>query len=195
MLGVDAIGLVFFHKSMRHVNIEQARVITDALPPFVTVVGLFVNSDSYTVNEILNNVPIDVLQFHGEEHQAFCSSFDRPYIKAVRVRQGSDIIQAAQTYKNAQGLLLDAWHPDEHGGTGLQFDWSMLKNAGITNNEPPFILAGGLCAANVCMALETARVYAVDVSSGVETDKGIKDSTKIQEFINEVNRFDITQSV
>ena len=127
-LGVDAIGLVFYEPSPRHVTLEQARAIVAALPPFVTVVGLFVNAQQADVNQLIDQLALDVLQFHGDEDQLFCSSFRLPYIKAVRVQQGSDIIQAAQTFSDAQGLLLDAWHPDVQGGTGLQFDWSIVAD-------------------------------------------------------------------
>ncbi len=189
-LGVDAIGLVFYEPSPRHVTLEQAQAIIAALPPFVTVVGLFVNAQQADVSQLIDQLTLDVLQFHGDENQLFCSSFRLPYIKAVRVQQGSDIIQAAQTFSDAQGLLLDAWHPDVQGGTGLQFDWSMLADDLTQEVALPLILAGGLDAENVYTAIETTQPYAIDVSSGVESAKGIKDSLRMTDFLKEVYRFD-----
>ncbi len=189
-LGVDAIGLVFYEPSPRHVTLEQARAIVAALPPFVTVVGLFVNAQQADVNQLIDQLALDVLQFHGDEDQLFCSSFRLPYIKAVRVQQGSDIIQAAQTFSDAQGLLLDAWHPDVQGGTGLQFDWSIVADVLTQELALPIILAGGLDADNIYTAIETTQPYAVDVSSGVESAKGIKDSLRMTDFLKEVYRFD-----
>ena len=189
-LGVDAIGLVFYEPSPRHVTLEQARAIVAALPPFVTVVGLFVNAQQADVNQLIDQLALDVLQFHGDEDQLFCSSFRLPYIKAVRVQQGSDIIQAAQTFSDAQGLLLDAWHPDVQGGTGLQFDWSIVADVLTQELVLPLILAGGLDAENIYTAIETTQPYAVDVSSGVESAKGIKDSLRMTDFLKEVYRFD-----
>ncbi|MEE9345770.1 MAG: phosphoribosylanthranilate isomerase [Methylococcales bacterium] len=189
-LGVDAIGLVFYEPSPRHVTIEQARAIVAVLPPFVTVVGLFVNAQQADVNQLINQLALDVLQFHGDEDQLFCSSFRLPYIKAVRVQQGSDIIQAAHAFSDAQGLLLDAWHPDVQGGTGLQFDWSIVADDLTQELALPLILAGGLDADNIYTAIETTQPYAVDVSSGVESAKGIKDSLRMTDFLKEVYRFD-----
>jgi phosphoribosylanthranilate isomerase len=189
-LGVDAIGLVFYQNSPRHVSLEQAQAIVAMLPPFVTIVGLFVNAQQDDVSQLIDQLALDVLQFHGDEDQLFCSSFRLPYIKAVRVQQGSDIIQAAQIFNDAQGLLLDAWHPDVQGGTGLQFDWSIIAGDLTQELALPLILAGGLDADNIYTAIETTQPYAVDVSSGVESAKGIKDSLKMTDFLKEVYRFD-----
>ncbi|MEE9425830.1 MAG: phosphoribosylanthranilate isomerase [Methylococcales bacterium] len=189
-LGVDAIGLVFYQNSPRHIRLEQAQAIVAALPPFVTVVGLFVNAQQADVSQLIDQLALDVLQFHGDEDQLFCSSFRLPYIKAVRVQQGSDIIQAAQTFSDAQGLLLDAWHPNVQGGTGLQFDWSILADDLTQELTLPLILAGGLDADNIYTAIETTQPYAVDVSSGVESAKGIKDLLRMTDFLKEVYRFD-----
>jgi phosphoribosylanthranilate isomerase len=193
-LGVDAIGLVFYEPSPRYVTLEQAKAIVAVLPPFVSVVGLFVNARQADVCQVIDQVSLDVLQFHGDEDQVFCSSFDLPYIKAVRVQHGSDIIQAAQSFTDAQGLLLDAWHADVQGGTGLQFDWSILEHGfdqGLSQNlQLPLILAGGLDSGNIYAAIESTLPYAVDVSSGVESSKGIKDSLRMTDFLKEVYRFD-----
>ncbi len=194
-LGVDAIGLVFYENSPRYVSKEQARAIINALPPFVTVVGLFVDSPRAFVESILGELTLDILQFHGSEERSFCSSFSLPYLKAVRVKQSSDIIQASRTYDNAQGLLLDAWHPDIHGGTGLQFDWSILANELAQTIELPLVLAGGLDSTNIYAAMTATLPYGVDVSSGVESGKGIKDSLKMADFLKEVYRFDSTNAV
>ncbi|MEE9413295.1 MAG: phosphoribosylanthranilate isomerase [Methylococcales bacterium] len=194
-LGVDAIGLVFYESSPRHVSLEQAQAIIAALPPFITVVGLFVNAQRTEIDQVIDQLALDVLQFHGDEDQVFCSSFKLPYIKAVRVQQGSDIIQAAQTFNDAQGLLLDAWHPDIQGGTGLQFDWSLLAQELTEGLTLPLILAGGLNSGNVYTAIETTQPYAVDVSSGVESDKGIKDSLRMENFLKEVDRFGSTRKL
>ncbi len=192
-LGVDAIRLVFYEPSPRHVTVEQARAIIGALPPFVTVVGLFVNALPTEVNQSIDQLALDVLQFHGDEDQVFCSSFSLPYIKAVRVQQGSDIIQAAHIFTDAQGLLLDAWHPDVQGGTGLQFDWSILDQGLGQDLALPLILAGGLNSDNIYDAIATTQPYSVDVSSGVESSKGIKDSLRMADFLKEVYRFDSTR--
>lgn len=194
-LGVDAIGLVFYEPSPRHVSLEQAKAIVEMLPPFVTVVGLFVNAQQSNVNQILDQLALDLLQFHGDEDQDFCSSFRLPYIKAVRVQQSSDIIQAAQQFSNAQGLLLDAWHPDVQGGTGLQFDWSILAHDLTQDMTLPLILAGGLNADNIYDAITATQPYAVDVSSGVESSKGVKDSLRMTDFLKEVYRFDSTREL
>lgn len=194
-LGVDAIGLVFYKNSSRYVSLQRAREIIAALPPFVTVVGLFVNAQRPWVDERINQLALDVLQFHGDEDPVFCASFKLPYLKAVRVRQSSDIIHASQQFQDAQGLLLDAWHPDAHGGTGTQFDWSLLANELTSNIALPSILAGGLDVGNVFHAIQTTRLYGVDVSSGIESAKGIKDFAKMTEFLKEVYRFDSTRSI
>ena len=184
--GADALGLVFYEKSPRHVSVRQAVQLAAAVPPFVTVVGLFVNPSEDEVREVLRQVPLDVLQFHGEEPPEFCAQFGRPYLKAIRVRSGVDLLQCAARYRGAQGLLLDAYIEGAHGGTGASFDWALIPR----NLPLPVVLSGGLHAGNVAEAIRQVRPYAVDVSSGVEAAKGIKDAAKIAAFINEVKLVD-----
>ncbi len=188
--GADAIGLVFHEKSPRYVPAQQAARLAKALPPFVTVVGLFVNVSADYVHAVLEKVPLDLLQFHGEESPDFCSCFDRPYIKAIRVRAGVDLVQCASRYASAQGLLLDAWVEGTHGGTGQSFDWALIPH----DLPLPVILSGGLNPGNVGEAIRAVRPYAVDVSSGVEAGKGIKDPAKIAAFIKEVKDIDLQLS-
>jgi len=183
--GADALGLVFFKKSPRHVSLQQAAQIVRAVPPFVTVVGLFVNPSVEYVREVLAQVSLDVLQFHGEESPEFCAQFSKPYLKAVRVKVGVDLIQYATRYAGAQGLLLDAYIEGTHGGTGESFDWALIPY----DLPLPVILSGGLHAGNVAAAIKQVRPYAVDVSSGVEAAKGIKDAAKVAAFIKEVKNF------
>lgn len=182
--GADAIGLVFYAKSPRAVSIQQARDIVAALPAFVTTVGLFVNASREELNGVLAGVALDLLQFHGDESPAECESYQRPYIKALRVKPGDDIAQLAAPYAKARGILLDTYVPGVPGGTGAAFDWSLVPS-GLPQ---PVILAGGLSAANVQAAIEQVRPYAVDVSGGVEAGKGIKDAAKIRAFMQAVGR-------
>lgn len=177
--GADAVGLVFFSGSKRFVTVEQAQAVVRALPPMVSSVGLFVNADADVVAAILRQVPLDILQFHGDEPPEFCRQFDRLYWKAVRVRSRADIEAAAEHYHDARALLLDAYAPDQYGGTGQAFDWTMLPET----VSMPWILAGGLTADNVRDAVRQSGAVAVDVSGGVEVAAGIKDSSKIQAFI------------
>ena len=188
--GADAIGLVFYPRSPRHVVIEQARQLADVLPPFVTVVGLFVDADAALVHEVLKSVPLDLLQFHGDESAQYCAQFGRPYLKAIRVSAGVDLLQCASDFHGAKGLLLDAHVEGIPGGTGISFDWALIPR----QLPVPVILSGGLDAENVASAIEQVRPYAVDVSSGVESGKGIKDAAKIAAFINEVKRTDVQLS-
>lgn len=185
--GADAIGLVFVAKSPRHVTPAQAAEIGSALPPFVTRVALFVNPDPAQVEAVLRQARPDVLQFHGEESPEFCRSFGAPYMKAARVRPGVDLLQFAALYTDAQGLLLDAWSEGAHGGTGERFDWALIP----PDLTRPVILAGGLHPGNVAEAVRAVRPWAVDVSSGVEAAKGIKDAAKIAAFIKEVRNADV----
>ncbi len=182
--GADAIGLVFYAKSPRAVSVQQARVIIAALPPFVTTVGLFVDASRCELGEILDAVPLDLLQFHGDETPAACDGFHRPYIKALRVKPGDDIAAQVALYKNASGVLLDTYVPGIPGGTGEAFDWSLVP----AQLSKPVILAGGLTAENVSQAITQVRPYAVDVSGGVESAKGIKDAAKINAFMQAVRR-------
>lgn len=180
--GADAIGLVFYAKSPRAVTAQQARAIIAQLPPFVTTVGLFVDVSRCELNEILELVPLDLLQFHGDESPADCDGFQRPYIKALRVKPGDDIAAQVERYQNASGVLLDTYVPGIPGGTGEAFDWSLVPQ-GLAK---PIILAGGLHAGNVAAAIAKVRPYAVDVSGGVEAQKGIKDAEKIRAFMQAV---------
>jgi phosphoribosylanthranilate isomerase len=177
--GADAIGLVFYAKSPRAVGIEQARTIIAALPPFVTTVGLFVDIECDELQRILASVPLDLLQFHGDESPEQCESINRPYIKALRVKAGDDIAAQVNRYPGAKGILLDTYVEGVPGGTGEAFDWSLVPE-GLSK---PVILAGGLHADNVASAVARVRPYAVDVSGGVEANKGIKDAEKIAAFI------------
>jgi phosphoribosylanthranilate isomerase len=188
--GAHALGFVFYEKSPRHLVLDQAVVLLKSVPPFVTVVGLFVNPAADYVREVLANISLDVLQFHGEETPEFCAQFGKPYLKAVRVKAGVDLLQYASRYHSAQGLLLDAYVEGSHGGTGESFDWGLIPS----ELPLPVILSGGLQAGNVAEAIKQVRPYAVDVSSGVEAAKGIKDAAKIAAFISEVKRFDIQLS-
>ena len=180
--GADALGLVFYEPSPRYVTSSNAREIVDALPPFVTTVGLFVNAEADWVKQILNHVPLDLLQFHGDEPEQYCVQFNRPYIKAIRVKEAEDIMQACIAYPSAQGLLLDTFVEGIPGGTGLAFDWSLVP----AKLSMPIILAGGLTPENVAQAIAIVQPYAVDVSGGVEASKGIKDHAKVQRFLQAV---------
>jgi phosphoribosylanthranilate isomerase len=183
--GADAFGLVFYEKSPRHVALPQAIKLMQAAKPFVTAVGLFVNPPAEYVREVLAQVSLDVLQFHGEESPEFCAQFGKPYLKAVRVKVGVDLVQCAIRYSGAQALLLDAYIEGTHGGTGESFDWALIPR----NLTLPVILSGGLHAGNVAEAIKQVRPYAVDVSSGVEVEKGIKDASKIAAFIKGVKDY------
>lgn len=180
--GADAIGFVFYSPSPRSVTVEQAANILRRLPPFVTSVGLFVNADPAWIRAVLDQVPLDLLQFHGDETPDYCAQFGRPWLKAVRVRSREDIEAAFSTYCNAKGLLVDAFDPMLYGGTGTAFDWSLIPR----QRPLPLVLAGGLDSVNVADAVRQVRPWAVDVSGGVEREKGIKDAAKIRAFINEV---------
>lgn len=177
--GADAIGLVFYAKSPRAVSLSQARAIVAALPPFVSTVGLFVDASRCELGEILEAVPLDILQFHGDETPEACSGWRRPYLKALRVKSGDDVAGQISMYPQASGFLLDTYVEGVPGGTGQAFDWSLVPK----DVARPLILAGGLTVANVADAIAQVRPYAVDVSGGVEASKGIKDAQKIRDFI------------
>lgn len=180
--GADAIGLVFYPPSPRYVSVAQAAAIACVLPPFVTTVGLFVNPAAAEVEAVLRDLRLDVLQFHGDEPEDFCASFGVPYLKAVRVKAGVDLVQYALRYRDAQGLLLDAYVEGTPGGTGQAFDWGLIP----TELPLPVILSGGLEPGNVAEAIKRVRPWAVDVSSGVEAAKGLKDAAKIAAFMEGV---------
>ncbi len=184
--GADALGLVFYEASPRNVTIPQAVHLAHAVPPFVNIVGLFVNPTVAEVQTVLRHVPLDTLQFHGEETPEFCAQFNKPYLKAIRVKAGVDLLQCASDFSSAQGLLLDAHVEGIQGGTGATFDWTLIPK----HMPIPVILSGGLDTQNVAAAIKQVQPYAVDVSSGVEISKGIKDAAKIAAFINEVKRAD-----
>jgi phosphoribosylanthranilate isomerase len=184
-LGADAIGLVFYAPSPRAVTVQLAQRITEVLPPFITVAGLFVDAPSAQIHAVLDNTRIDLLQFHGSEEPAACRIYRRPYMKAVAMRPGVDVHAHAREYADAAGLLLDSYHDDKAGGgTGRIFDWTQVPQ----KLAKFIILAGGLTPDNVAEAIERTRPYAVDVSGGVESAKGVKDAEKMRAFIEEVKR-------
>ena len=185
--GADAIGLVFYARSPRYVSIELAAQLAAVLPPFISVVGLFVDAEAVVVREVLARVPLDLLQFHGDETPEYCAQFGKPYIKAIRVKAGVDLLQCASDFRSAQGLLLDAHVDGVPGGTGTGFDRTLIPK----RLPLPVILSGGLDAENVAAAIKQVQPYAVDVSSGVEASKGIKDAAKVAAFINEVKQIDL----
>ncbi|MDF3934643.1 phosphoribosylanthranilate isomerase [Pseudomonas citronellolis] len=184
--GADAIGMVFYARSPRAVSVQQARAIVAALPPFVTSVGLFVNASRCELGEILDAVPLDMLQFHGDESAADCDGYHKPYLKALRVKAGDDIAAQAAQYPRAAGILLDTYVEGVPGGTGAAFDWSLIPE----RLPRPLVLAGGLTADNVAAAIRQVRPYAVDVSGGVEASKGVKDAEKIRAFIRQCRQAD-----
>ena len=175
--GADALGLVFYPPSPRFVDLPTAAALACAVPPFISIVGLFVNADPALVRATLAALPIHLLQFHGDEDEGYCRQFERPYIKAARVRPGMDLIQYAAGFPSAQAILLDAF-VEGYGGGGKVFDWALVPDA----LGKPLILSGGLDADNVATAVRRLRPAAVDVSSGVEASKGIKDGAKIRAF-------------
>ncbi|OLU19102.1 N-(5'-phosphoribosyl)anthranilate isomerase [Pseudomonas sp. PA1(2017)] len=180
--GADAIGLVFYARSPRAVSVEQARAIVAGLPPFVTTVGLFVNMPQRDIEAVLAAVPLDLLQFHGDESAADCEVLGRPYIKALRVRAQDDVAALVDAYPSARAVLLDTFVDGVPGGTGQAFDWALVP----AKLSKPVILAGGLTPGNVAAAIAQVRPYAVDVSGGVEASKGIKDAAKVKDFVRAV---------
>jgi len=185
-LGVDAIGLVFYAPSPRAVTVAQAQAVVVALPPFVTVVGLFVDAQPEVVREVSAAVPLDLLQFHGDETPEYCTQFGRPWLKAIRMKDGVEVGAEAGRYCGARGLLLDAYQAGVPGGSGERFEWSRAPH-GL---DMPLILAGGLTPDNVAEAIVQVRPYAVDVSGGVEAAKGIKDFEKMAALVAAVRKAD-----
>ena len=183
LVGVDAIGLVFYEKSPRNVDINSAREIVAALPPFVNRVGLFVNANPSFIDEVLCEVPLDTLQFHGDEEVIDCTQYQMPFIKSVRVSLDTNVTQIADDFSQASALLLDSYNSHAYGGTGEVFDWSLA----CVEIELPVILAGGLNSDNVAEAIKQVRPYAVDASSGVESEPGVKDVDKIRAFIRQIH--------
>jgi len=186
--GADAIGLVFYPPSSRNVSFETAAEIIRALPPFVAITALFLDADKRTVDEALATLPLSLLQFHGTESPEFCRSFDRPYIKSVAMKSESNVQSYAAQYTHARGFLLDSNVAGGAGGSGEIFDWSRIPN----DFTAPLILAGGLDCNNVTEAVVNVRPTAVDVSSGVESSKGVKDHGLMQRFIQRVRAADST---
>ena len=187
--GADAIGLVFCRASPRFITPEAAAAIAVALPPFVAAVGLFVDAPEGEVRDVLAQVPLDLIQFHGDETPEFCARFGKPFVRAVPMEAGTDLLEYAHRFSGAKALLLDAHSPGKPGGTGLTFDWAAIPAV----LPMPVILSGGLTAANVGRAVREVRPWAVDVSSGVEASRGVKDPAKIVEFIRSVRREDAGQ--
>jgi phosphoribosylanthranilate isomerase len=184
--GADAVGLVFYPPSPRFLSLEWARQLVNEVPPFVSTVGLFVNPTAAEVATVLERVRPAMLQFHGEERPVFCAQFGVPYIKACRVRPGVDLLEYLRPFSGAAGWLLDS-HVEEYGGVGESFDWSLVP----AERSHPLILSGGLTRENVAEAVRRVRPWAVDVSSGVESAKGIKDAASIAAFIAEVRNADV----
>lgn len=182
--GADAIGLVFYDQSPRNVSINQAKEIANHVPAFVSVVGLFVNAEPSIINEVISKAKIDLLQFHGDETPEECASYSLPFIKAIRVKSDTNLVQYAKEYSVAKALLLDAYTEGLVGGTGHVFDWNLIPK----QLAKPIILAGGLKADNVAQAIQQVMPYAVDVSGGVEASKGLKDAAKIAAFMRQVYR-------
>ena len=185
--GAHAIGLIFHAGSPRLVSHDMARSIVDALPAFITPVALFVDAKPEDIERVIATVKPQLLQFHGDESPEFCTRFDMPYIKAIKVRPGVDLLQYARHYRTARGLLLDAFVDGSHGGTGSTFDWALIPD----QLPLPLILAGGLHQDNVAEAIRRVRPWAVDVSSGVEAAKGIKDAAKVAAFIRGARNADV----
>ncbi|WFE68058.1 phosphoribosylanthranilate isomerase [Thiomicrospira sp. R3] len=181
--GADALGLVFYPPSPRSVSVAEAVQLVKNLPAFVTTTALFVDPHVDLVEQVINEVKVDLLQFHGQESAAFCRQFSRPYIKAIAMQSTTDLSALAETYHDAKGLLLDTYKPGVPGGTGEMFNWQWVPS----NFIMPLILAGGLTPDNVAQAIQLTGVWAVDVSGGVEASKGIKSAEKVQQFINQAH--------
>lgn len=182
--GADALGFVFYAPSPRHVSVHRAAAIVRSLPPFVTTVALFVDADADLIDRVVGELGVDLLQFHGQESPEDCARHQRPWIRAIAMRPGMDLLAAQTRFAAGRGLLLDAYRPGLPGGTGETFDWNRIPDV----LAPRIVLAGGLDASNVGRAVREVRPFAVDVSGGVEAAKGIKDPDKIKAFIEEVRR-------
>jgi phosphoribosylanthranilate isomerase len=182
-LGADALGLVFYQGSKRAVSLQQALRIRQVLPAFVSLVGLFVNPDRKQVESVISQLYLDCLQFHGNEEAPFCQSFTVPYIKAIRVQTGRDPMPEIQN----SAILLDAYDPEQAGGTGKQFDWSVARGC-AEQSSLPIVLAGGIDAHNAAQAIREVKPWALDLSSGVESEPGLKDPERLKAFFDEVNR-------
>ncbi len=176
--GVDAVGLVFYPPSPRVVDLATAEAIAAALPPFVTIVALFVDPTPELVTSVLSRLPVSLLQFHGAEPPSFCAAFGHPYLKAIPMRPDTNLATQAQRYQGARGLLVDTYRPGIPGGSGESFDWDLLPK----ERSFPLVLAGGLTPSNVSDAILRVRPYAVDVSGGVESARGVKSAALIADF-------------
>lgn len=185
-LGVDALGFVFHPASPRYIDPFKAALIISGLPPFVAAVGLFVDVALEKVRAIVGQSGLSIVQFHGNESPDYCTEYARPYLKAVRVVDQHSVAQAQRDYAGAAALLLDTYHPQLVGGTGAVFDWNLIPR----HSSVPLILAGGLGAHNVALAIRAVAPFGVDVSGGIEAGKGLKDLTKMQLFVSEVNRLE-----
>ncbi len=188
-LSVDAIGLVFYEKSPRNVTVQQAQSVCESLPGFVTVVSLFLNPEAELVESVLAECPIDLIQFHGKESADFCRSFSRPYIKALGMADKNELLAQVNNYHDAKGILLDSHETGAAGGTGETFNWDLIPH----EYRQSIILAGGLKPDNVADAIRSVRPYAVDLSSGVESEPGIKDAALMAQLMNEVRKIDCEQ--
>jgi len=188
--GADAIGLVFYPPSPRFLSLDWARQLAGEVPPFVSTVALFVNPSAAEVYSVVERVKPAMLQFHGEEAPEFCKQFGVPYLKACRVQPGIDLLKYLRPYSGAAGWLLDS-HVAEYGGVGESFDWSLVPAERVRDDMRPLVLSGGLTRDNVREAVRRVRPWAVDVSSGVEVSKGIKDAARIAAFIAEVRNADV----
>lgn len=177
--GADAIGLVFYAASPRYVTLLQAQQVVAAMPPFVSVVALFVNATQAEIENVTSQVSIDIVQFHGDETAAECERIKLPYFKAIRVKPDTNLLKCEAEFNGAKALLLDTYSESAYGGTGHAFDWDLIPK----NMSKPVILAGGLMAENVGLAIQKVKPYAVDVSGGIEISKGVKDSDKIADFM------------
>lgn len=186
-LGADALGLVFYANSRRGLDLQQAQEIRAVIPAFVSVVGLFVDPERKQVDDVLAHLRLDCLQFHGDETPEFCQSFAMPFMKAIRVRSGVDPLPAIRRYRQASAILLDSYDPHLAGGTGKQFDWTVARHC-VDRSALPIVLAGGLTRENAVSAIKEVHPWALDLSSGVESEPGIKDPQRLQAFFNEVNR-------
>lgn len=184
--GADAIGLVFYGKSPRAVTFDKAAAVAAVIPPFVSIVALFVDEQPDTIRQALETLPIDLIQFHGDESPHFCRQFGRPWIKALRVREGVDLATECARYRGARAVLLDSWQEGVPGGTGTSFDWKLAAGA----LPLPVVLAGGLHAGNVGAAMRTLQPVAVDISGGVESSPGVKDVRRMQQFVAAVRAAD-----
>ncbi len=181
-LGVDAIGLIFYPKSARNVSLEKARIIVNNIPPFVDIVAVLVNPEQSFVQLIINEIPVQLLQFHGEESSEFCRQFNKPFIKATHPKTAIQIQSAVDEFFDASAILLDTPSDKERGGTGLTFDWNIIPE----NLSKPYILAGGLNESNILEAITMCNPYAVDVCSGIEASPGVKDHLKMSRFIKAI---------